>query len=313
MCIPKPLIVILLSSYNGSIYLREQLESILHQSNVDVKIIVRDDGSTDETLNILQEYENVYPDIFTIIKGENIGWKKSFFSLLNYANKVYRGSYTNNLFFAFSDQDDVWLPSKLEKAVEGLAKLPNGANLYASNLNYYKEGVNHGIVSIRKSPKYKEHCLVRNLATGCTIVFNQTLLNLVGNNLPTISVPHDYWLYQVATLCGHSIIDKDSYILYRQHENNQIGSKISRIEIWKRRFGSLPSFFKNHNRSDQAKELLRLFGDQMPVDSYNGVCLIANYRRSINKKIQLLFNKNFTTGLKANDRWLKIRIIFSAL
>ena len=80
-------ILVLLSTYNGESFLREQLNSLLAQIGVETYILVRDDGSKDDTQKILFEYQIMYPEKFTIIRGENIGWKRSFFELLSIAKR----------------------------------------------------------------------------------------------------------------------------------------------------------------------------------------------------------------------------------
>ena len=105
-------ILVLLSAYNGEKYISAQIESILHQKiEHQVDLLIRDDGSNDDTLNILQEYETKYPDRIKVVEGKNIGYIKSFFWLIQEAN-----GYD---YYSLSDQDDVWLDNKLDIAVKG--------------------------------------------------------------------------------------------------------------------------------------------------------------------------------------------------
>ncbi|WP_276834352.1 glycosyltransferase, partial [Massilicoli timonensis] len=104
-------ILVLLSAYNGEKYISAQIESILYQKTEhQVDLLIRDDGSNDDTLNILQEYETKYPDRIKVVEGENIGYNKSFFWLIQEAN-----GYD---YYSLSDQDDVWLDNKLDIAVK---------------------------------------------------------------------------------------------------------------------------------------------------------------------------------------------------
>lgn len=298
-----------MSTYNGEKYLREQLDSIFAQQNVEIMLIVRDDGSTDSTVSILRQYEQKYSERIEIIAGNNIGWKKSFFELLIYANT----NYSHSEYFAFADQDDIWLPEKLFHGIKNLKILKPGPNLYCSNLFYYKDGKNYG--KIRKSlpiPDYK-NCLIRNYAVGCTIVFNHTLLQLVANNIPDISVAHDFWLYQVSILCGYVYIDPEAYILYRQHDNNQIGIKSGRYEIWKQRLNNLTTNRHEHQRELQATELLRKYDKILSPNARAALLLIHNYRKSFLTKLKVICDSKFTTGIVSNDFWLKLRILFSSL
>ena len=110
---------ILMSTYNGEDYIREQLDSILAQSYPDVDILIRDDGSKDDTFVILKEYEERHSNI-KAFQGENLGINKSFFELLKKSQGDYIG---------FCDQDDYWLPEKIEKAVQQLERM-TGPALY---------------------------------------------------------------------------------------------------------------------------------------------------------------------------------------
>ena len=114
-------VVILLSTYNGAKYLRELLDSLLNQSHKNISILVRDDGSTDATLELLAEYGNKYNNI-TYYKGENLKPARSFMDLLKQSEDAD--------YYALSDQDDVWLPDKIEIAIKQLEA--NKADLYHS-------------------------------------------------------------------------------------------------------------------------------------------------------------------------------------
>lgn len=299
-------IIILLSSYNGQKFITEQVDSLLTQKDVDIHIIVRDDGSTDNTVDIIKEFRAAHPGRITLIEGANIGWRKSFFTLVEYAARN-----TESEFYAFCDQDDIWLPEKLRVAVSALESMPDKTlpRLYCSNLYYYKDGINYGIIRKKKPiPTYK-NCLVRNYATGCTVVFDNNLLKLIAKNIPSITVAHDYWAYMVAVLCGVVYIDDKSYILYRQHENNQIGSKSGLGDIWKRRISDLMKFLNSHQREEQARELMRLFSNYMYPDSLVAVSKLCDYRSNIINQMSLLCDNGYTLGHCSNDFWFKLRVL----
>lgn len=301
-------VLVLLSTYNGAEFLKEQIDSILNQTGCKIKLLIRDDGSSDSTVPILREYSNCYSNQIVLVEGKNIGWRKSFFELLIMA----KNNYNNFDYYAFADQDDIWLQNKLSIAIQNIETLPTGPNLYCSNLYYYKNGINEGKVRKKKHcPTYK-NCLIVNYATGCTEVFNNKLLTLVTLELPSIEVPHDSWMYQVAVLCGNVYPDDESYILYRQHANNQIGAKRGFLEIWKERLRSIRQSTNNNFREEQAAELRRILGCYLNVDASNAINKAADYRKSILSKIRLLIDNGYTTNKFSNDFWLKLRIIFSS-
>lgn len=302
-------VLILMSTYNGEKYIREQLESIFAQKNINVHLLVRDDGSSDATVSIIHEFGIKHPKSIEVIQGDNIGWKQSFFSL---AKKAVI-NYPTYKYFAFADQDDIWLPEKLSKSIYKIQSLPKGANLYCSNLIYFKEGIKSQIIRNKPICASFKNCLIRNYATGCTVVFNRNLLERVCIELPRIDIAHDYWFYMVATLCGSVIIDNESYIYYRQHQNSQIGYKRGFIEIWHRRLKSVRTLIANHDKELIAKELIRIHGHSMNESARNAVKKLSNYRESILNRLELLFDSGYSFNKKSSDFWLKMRIIFGNL
>lgn len=302
-------VLILMSTYNGEKFLSEQLDSIFAQKDVSVHLLVRDDGSSDSTISILREYQKSHPDDIDIIQGENIGWKKSFFSLAKLAEQ----KYNNYAYYAFSDQDDIWLPKKLIRALTLIDKFGDCPALYASNLSYYKNGKIFDNIRSNSITVSSKSCLIRNYATGCTILFNRQLLNLISSNFPDIDIAHDYWFYLVASTCGSVIIDPDPYVLYRQHESNQIGIKRRFRDVWIRRFGNLKKIIHNHEKELIAKELFKIYGDSMNHNAKVAVKKVAFYKDSLSNRLSLLFDNGYTHDRRSNDLWMKVKIIFGIL
>lgn len=249
---------VLLSSYNGEKYIREQLDSILAQENVAVKLLVRDDGSTDKTVEILKAYEEANDNI-RVLYGENLGVIHSFFTLIEEAEEAE--------FTAFADQDDVWLPEKLFRAVSALeeqkSELPlvycSAKQLVDEQLQPLRSGIRYGTVT----PDFG-NALVENMCTGCTCVINREMQQLLKGRTPDFTVMHDFWIYLVGSCFGRVLYDKESYILYRQHSGNELGAASSLLENYKRRIKN----FKKHRGqlTRQAKELLRLYEKELSGD-----------------------------------------------
>nr|WP_303104047.1 glycosyltransferase [Megamonas funiformis] len=152
-----------MSTYNGENYLEEQIESLRKQKDVDIKILVRDDGSKDNTVKILEKYKK--EGILDFYKGNNVGYAKSFLHLL-----------TNNIeadYYAFCDQDDVWLPDKLIKAIEKINENEK-PSLYASALKRVDENLKFlGIQSFKNLKLTLGAEFTRHRLAGCTFVFNK--------------------------------------------------------------------------------------------------------------------------------------------
>lgn len=304
-----PHILVMMSTFNGGQFLREQVDSIFSQNNVKVTLLVRDDGSTDDTTDIIEGYRKNNPSSIRLIKGNNIGWRASFFELLSLADH----EFPDYEYLAFADQDDIWLPDKLSRAVEALSTLPFGPGLYCSNLIYYKNGQQMGLVRASMRDNGPKGALIRNYATGCTIVFNRPLLSLLTKQRPHQTMEHDYWAFLTASLCGHVFVDSNAYILYRQHENNQIGSQRSWIDLWRRRLKSVSSLLATRDKVMVAEDLLRIHGQSMSIEGKEAAKKLATYRDSIKNRLSLFLDRDYTTDSLSNDFWLRMRIALGKL
>lgn len=224
---------ILMSTYNGEPYLRTQLDSIINQSVEEKYLLIRDDGSIDKTIEIIQEYQQEYPWI-SYYKGTNIGVRRSFMELIAKADLEMD-------YIAFADQDDLWLPEKLNRAVECLEKMnDNMPLLYCSDKIIVGENLEeiHATVSRTVKKITFGNALVQNICTGCTAVINQAMLHLLRSHMPrnpNEMIMHDWWLYLTATCFGEVFYDVNSYIKYRQHGNNAVGAIVSQKNLFKYR------------------------------------------------------------------------------
>ena len=296
-------VCVLLSTYNGEKFIVEQIESLLAQKDVEVNIVVRDDGSSDRTCEILDTYQN--NGKLKWYTGNNLGFAQSFIDLVLQA--------PDSDYYAFCDQDDIWLSDKLSRAVNALETLDNPRSLYCSNVFYYKDGQTYGGIHKHEQTFDKYTCLVRNIAPGCSMVFTKGIKDLVKSAPPRKIIAHDFWIFQLAVLMGVVVYDFEPSMLYRQHENNQIGQKNSRKDIWKRRIKHLSSSRHNHDREEQAKELLFCYESEMADDTRTIVSRVAHYRNSLKNKFGLILDKRYTMGTPKADAFLKLRILFSKL
>ena len=219
------MIYILLSAYNGSEFIEDQIESIFKQTYQNFKIICRDDGSTDDTCQIIQELMKKYEHIELVV-GENIGIIKSFFSLLMMAANRPDCDYV-----ALCDQDDVWLPEKLQEAIDHLQKYAvTRPVLYACRYISVDSHLVEMNPDAAKALMYRpafENAIVQNIITGCCAVMNRELLNMVLSKITALNdadlIMHDWWLYLVATVFGEVIYNSHPGLLYRQHGHNASG------------------------------------------------------------------------------------------
>lgn len=224
----QEIVDVLLPTYNGEKYIKEQIDSILNQTHQNIRLIVSDDCSKDNTPQILKEYEQKDDRVEVYIQDENLGVVKNIEFLLK---KV------KNEFYMLSDQDDVWLPKKIEKSLEKLKE--ENADLVFGDLEVVDENLNTIYPSFgdfmllnRKIKKYINSYRVNylyNCVTGCTILSKK---NTIDKIIPIPSkskyLIHDHWIGIVVALNGKMAYMTEKYIKYRQHGNNQIGTnKIS--------------------------------------------------------------------------------------
>lgn len=251
---------ILVSTYNGETYLKEQLDSLLNQTYPNMEILIRDDGSTDKTIAIIKEYQKKNSNIFLFAES-NIGLTKSFLDLLKKCDAEY---------VAFSDQDDVWMKDKVQKAVEALEKT-KGPALYCSNQilvdTNLKPLETNGVIPMPR-PGF-ENAVIESMCTGCTAMLNKALVDNIKLHMPTHAIWHDWWCYLVASYIGTVIFDKNAYIYYRQHGNNQLGSSRSAFQMIKNKWAflkktrgrlgeQLEDFAKEYHGQDEKKMQLSL-------------------------------------------------------
>ncbi len=284
---------ILMSTYNGEKYLKEQMESILNQTIgiENLFILVRDDGSTDNTINILKEYKNKHPNNLNYYLGKNLGPCYSFFDLVKNANVVYD-------FFAFSDQDDYWLPNKLEMAIKKLKKENMSTPLlYSSKYTIVDNNLNEIIGQNAKKVKFTsfENSLIENVATGCTEVFNKEMLLLLNkvNEKKTVDFfMHDWVLYMLSTSLGKYIYDTNSYLLYRQHDNNVLGASRGKFNNLQRKV----RLFYKYNSGDiirkNATAFYNVYADLLKDDDkpilefFINKTITNSFKVGLNKKIK---------------------------
>lgn len=210
-----PLISIAMATYNGERFLREQLDSILGQTYLNLEIIICDDNSTDSTQDILLEYANSDHRIKVFRNNTNIGLVKNFEQTLSLCTGAY---------IALADQDDIWLPAKVEillSKISNFALIHSDARLIDVNNTVFAQSYSH----YSKKDLHKDFIdyLLGNNATGCTMLFQAKLLD-VCLPIPETVFVHDWWIALHAYKYGGITYFNDSLIDYRQHENNQIGA-----------------------------------------------------------------------------------------
>lgn len=292
-------VLTLLSTYNGEKYLKEQIESLLAQKGVEIEILIRDDGSKDSTIELLREYSK--QNVLSWYSGNNLKSAKSFMNLVMHASGAD--------YYAFCDQDDIWSDNKLNLAVEKLKDRNNSIpQLYASNYQLVDSQLydlpDNGHVTTTSFGG----ALIASNCTGCTVVFNRKLLDVLQMHVPDTIIMHDDWAHKVCLAVGGEVTyDERKTLKYRQHENNVDGG----IRTFKQRIRDVIRRYKGQDciRSWQLKEILETYRFMMPNDNIRITEKICNYKVSINSRINVLCSKEINTPYVNLNRRFRLAIL----
>ena len=297
-----------MSSYNGAEFLCEQVKSILLQENVNVHLTIRDDGSTDQTREILKEFEK--DSRISVITGQNIGWKKSFLYLLNNVKSE------ANKFYAFADQDDIWQPQKL---VMGISKLKSDCPmLYHSNVtimdnekHVHGNRLSKNMIVTSRMPE----CFFNGYGVGATMVFNDQLLRVIQKYNIDVETQHDAYVLAVCSLLGRVIYDSNSYIMYRRHVGTATGFGSAKNDdnptLWMR----YKRYKKNPKNvfSDRAKLILKNYADQISPKNRKLLQVVSDYRTNVIHKILLLIDFRIKASSLRKTLQIKYRVMMNTL
>lgn len=298
-------LTVLMSTYNGERYLREQLDSILAQElpeGAKLQIRVRDDGSSDKTLNILDEYVRNYGDVVSYYTGENLKPARSFWHLVRNCEQ--------SDYYAFADQDDVWFPDKL---IRGIAAIEQAGNqdipiIYNSNVTVTDSDLNPAApMNSENLNTDLAHVLIYTVSTGCTMVFNDAARQeFVKYDMDkNMVIMHDRLADLITALFGKIIYDPEPSMYYRQHGNNVCGEQS---------LGAAKNFFKRVKRlmggsksvrSDRCRMLLDIYGDRLNDEQKRLLYAVGYYKTDKEARKTLMKDKAFSKGKKADFlfRW----------
>lgn len=262
------MIDILMATYNGERYIEQQLESIINQSETNWRLLIRDDCSQDNTRQIIQRYQIKYPDkiIFVPSTEPSGSAMNNFFQLLDYAENEY---------IMFADQDDVWKPDKIALTLKKMHEMEKQYGketplLVHTDLCVVDETlhtINPSIFAMQDMDYRRDklnNLLVTNIVTGCTMLFNQSVLKFLKEK-PKTAVMHDMWIALVASAFGRIGFINEATILYRQHGKNANGAKdVKTVDYINHKLAHLTDVKKNLDlQYQQAGEFLRIYRFQL--------------------------------------------------
>jgi glycosyltransferase involved in cell wall biosynthesis len=271
-----PTVHILLPTYNGARYLRQQLDSLTAQDYPHLAIHIRDDGSTDATREILEEYECRNPGV-DVVLGDHIGLSSGLHLLLKTEGAA-------NDLFALCDQDDVWCRDKVSAAVGVLVRQPSPERtLYASRQQFVDQELEPIML-----PKPRKHvgfanAVVESSLPGCTMVFGNAIRQLTLLSRPSDWEMHDWWLYLISSSMGSLIYDPTPRMLYRRHRTNTSGWEPRLVERIRERTAEFTNRHRTGNAGlrslRQAERFLDTYRSLMSDDHVRLITELVDMRR----------------------------------
>jgi glycosyltransferase involved in cell wall biosynthesis len=297
---------VLLSTYNGEAFLDQQIESILAQTNVDLTLTIRDDGSSDGTPALLARHAARDPRI-RVSHDTNIGSSASFFVLLQ------RGD-PEAQYFAFADQDDVWSPDKLARAVRVLAGQAEGVPvLYSSRVQYVDRDLRPLGLSRAPARIGFPGALVEDSLNGCTMVMNRRLRDLLVERPPRILRHHDWWSYVVASVLGEVIYDDAVTMKYRQHGANLVGASPRYLGTLLQRWRKIVRGRWTFHPRELAEELQFCFGPQLRPDQLRVLDRLIGSQRTLRSRLAYALAPDLRRSRWLDDLLLRVLVVAGRL
>ena len=298
-------VTVIMSSYNGSSFIERQIKSIYNQKDVSINCFIRDDGSSDNTLQILTELQKEYANLSFIV-GDNVGREKSFliaFSLALQAD-----------YYAFADQDDIWFDNKIINGLNQLAQYPdNEVVMFHCNkisVNGDLTPLSHQIKRLSR-PINRQNAVVQEYAQGCSIIFNNAAKNLLTRRLPIEKIAHDFWVGLVCFMFGHVIYDCNPYFYHINYGNNASGEG-HLLKSWQKRWRMFWGT-KNVYYLPSLDLLSDAYVDLLTDEDKIFLQQTLDYKINIRSKLNLLFSLKFRRASLLGTLSLKCAIVFNRL
>lgn len=301
----KKSILVLLSTYNGEKYVSAQIDSIINQKSIHtVDLLIRDDGSKDTTVELLEDYRNKYPHRITIIKGNNIGYIRSFFELIKCA-KGYD-------YYSLADQDDVWLENKLDIAIEWMEKYKDDRPLLygASSYLVYDDLKPFGLTQTARKEITFFNTIIQNFFPGHEQVMNRALLNELKKEIDYSKVyVHDSWITNVAIIKGKVIFNNSPFVYYRQHQSNEIGFGKGKVGWIKERIRRVRNN-DNVKYATQIKYFYEIYGSDLKLEYKKEMERFFKCNKNFIKRLWYVFNSKLYRQSSKETFMFKLLYLF---
>lgn len=284
-----PRALVMMATYNGECWIREQVETIMAQTGVEVTLRVADDRSTDSTFRVLTELADQGLPIVCTRNDRTLGVAENFMQL------VYERDAQGFDLYAFADQDDLWEPGKLAYAFETLSREIGPTLYYSDIMNFSEDGAHPDIVRYRGCEAYPATVLVRNYVNGCAMVWNDELQQVCRTYRPkTWPRIHDVWMHMVGRFCGHVVADfEHAFVRRRLTGHNVIGEVPTNVRRPSEIIGlirlALPPY--EQAASKTARLFARGYHDLLNEDGRRLLPVFASYATTIRGRIRMARSK----------------------
>ena len=276
-------VTVLMSTYNGQKYLKEQLDSIFGQTySGSICVLIRDDGSKDTTISIIEDYPQTPERQIKLVKAPNIGVQRSFLELIRIAEE--------SDYYFFADQDDVWDLDKIEKAVCAM-QLQHGPVVYCSNYRLTDMNLQPYREALKQKPHFTPlQILFYNKIPGCVMGFNQVLMDLLKKLNIENAMMHDSLVLAFGAACGQVIYDDIPRISHRIHMDNVVGDGHKKIVLHRWIPEKLKLLFgkEDYDISEIAQQYLAAAGERIHPEFKEDILLLRDFKNSRKNTWKLL-------------------------
>ncbi len=307
-------LVVLMSSFNGENYIADQIDSILTQKKNNIKLYIRDDGSTDATRSIITEYSKRYSNVIFINEGDsnNVGFNRSFMLLLSKALVLE----PECELFAFADQDDIWMENKLSIAVDRILNTGNDNELMYYYANKYWTNAELKIIQQDDFSYCRDNyfdMFILPPVYGCTSIINRSLAVESLKYYKDASLLYDVYIFRLACLLGANIISEHTPVMYYRRHGNNVSGESMKFSIKRSIFQYLKSP-KNLHGMRRYLEPIYLDCNKIMPDDQKKLCeLILNNKNDRFRVLKLVGWRNaHDRGIKSSVMWIG-RIILGAI
>jgi len=295
-----PTVQVLLSTYNGEKTVERQINSILKQAGVRVNILVRDDGSIDNTQKILRKLQDRNPERIELFFGSNLGWRASFFKLMELSGSAD--------FFAFSDQDDIWFANKLSASIAPMKKSLRSPEMVHVQSLEVDENLQQLPNQRKKLPEPLSFkmAVVSELFQGCSMVWNRAAMDIVKENLPSSpDIPHDFWTGLICYLVGDvQFVTEPQFYHIRYSDNSSTDGN-----ILKGRVARIKKVLKHQKAYiNPCRDLLHTSVLFSPEER-NFFETVTDYKEHFHLRMSLVLDKDFRRPSSLATLLLKAQIL----